>query len=701
MSIPVGRPAEALSCRPDLRVARIARAAPRAARALATALLGAIVGVASAPQAWAGADEGGAAPTRDARAGAARALGVAEAPEILEAFEDARKAMLKSDLERYDKAAAKIPRSHLLHRYVEYWRLRILLSDKRPESMTGEADGAVRAFLARHPESIDGDLLRRDWMLALGRREDWRSFDAQYAQWILKDETAPDCYAQMSRLATGRPDLPAALALVMRPVGLNKACSSLFRALADAGAVDRRTIRQRLLLALEANASDDILDAAALSGLATQQQKVQDALRKPDAALKAGPGGDLRLIAMVRLARADPEEAARQMRRHGPAMSAADRRFAWAQIAAHAMRRMMPEAHAWAASAKGAAVSEATVDPLMRAALRARDWPMVRHWIEALPAKDQADPSSRYWLARAHAAAGEKAKAKAMFTELGTRRDFYGKLAREELGERWKAPASIAPPPARAIEAFDGNEGFARAIAFYRLGMRFEGNREWNFELRNLEPARLHAAAWWARRQGLLDRAINADERRDGEPDIALRFPAPFADELRPIAAGMGLDPAWVYGLIRQESRFIMDARSHVGASGLMQLMPATARWVAKKMGRDDFRAHHIDDLRTNLEFGTFYLKNVLDDVDGSQALASAGYNAGPRRAHAWRASLPQAIEGAIFAEIIPFAETRGYVKHVLSNAVDYAAIFTGKPQSIKAWLGTIEPRSEKGTALP
>ncbi|MGE0316160.1 MAG: transglycosylase SLT domain-containing protein [Lautropia sp.] len=679
----------------------------RATFAAAAALLAAALGIAAPTGAHAAADEGARPATPQARASgsalapARAALAIAEAPATVEAFEDARKAMLKADLERYDAAAAKIPRSHPLYRYVEYWRLRILLSDKRPESLSGEADGAVRAFLARHPESIDGDLLRRDWMLALGRREDWRTFDAQYAQWILKDEPSPDCYAQMSRLAARKPDLPAALALVMRPVGLTKACSSLFRALADTGTIDRRTIRQRLMLALEANAADDILEAAALSGLATQVQKVQLALRKPDVALKAGPGGDLRLIALVRLARADPEAAARQMDRVGPAMSTADRRFAWSQIAAHAMRRMQPDAHRWAANAKGAVASEATVDNLMRAALRERDWPMVRHWIEALPAKDRAEPGSRYWLARALAATGQTARASAIFGELRTRRDFYGKLAREELGEAWRVPASIAPPPASEVDAFDGNEGFARAIAFYRLGMRFEGNREWNFVLRDLDPARLHAAAWWARRQGLLDRAINADERRDGEPDVALRFPAPFANELRPIAAGMDLDPAWVYGLIRQESRFVMDARSHVGASGLMQLMPATARWVAKKMGRADFRAHQIDDLKTNLEFGTFYLKNVLDDVDGSQALASAGYNAGPRRAHAWRASLPHAVEGAIFAEIIPFTETRGYVKHVLSNAVDYAAIFTGKPQSIKAWLGTVEPRSDRSTRLP
>ena len=114
-------------------------------------------------------------------------------------------------------------------------------------------------------------------------------------------------------------------------------------------------------------------------------------------------------------------------------------------------------------------------------------------------------------------------------------------------------------------------------------------------------------------------------------------FPTPFADQLVPITRAMDIDAAWVYGLIRQESRFIMDARSHVGASGLMQIMPATGRWIARKMGRRDFHPRELNELQTNLEFGTFYLKQALDDLDGSAVLASAGYNAGPGRARNWR----------------------------------------------------------------
>jgi soluble lytic murein transglycosylase len=243
--------------------------------------------------------------------------------------------------------------------------------------------------------------------------------------------------------------------------------------------------------------------------------------------------------------------------------------------------------------------------------------------------------------------------------------------------------------------------GLQRALAFYDLGLRIEGNREWNFQLRELTDRQLLASAEHARQIGRLDRAIGSAERTRDEHDYTLRFVAPFSDRLKPTARSANLDPAWVYGLIRQESRFNLDARSHAGASGLMQLMPATARWVAGRMGMKDFRPGRVNDLDTNLQLGTYYLRMVLDELDGSPLLASAAYNAGPGRPRSWRGTLPQPVEGAIFAEIIPFHETRLYVQAVLSNAVWYATLFSGEPQSLRALLGTVSPHPASGQGLP
>ena len=204
----------------------------------------------------------------------------------------------------------------------------------------------------------------------------------------------------------------------------------------------------------------------------------------------------------------------------------------------------------------------------------------------------------------------------------------------------------------------------------------------------------LLAAAQFACDKQIWDRCINTSERTKALIDWEQRFPMPFRDAVVKRSQSINLDPAYVYGLIRQESRFIMDARSGVGASGLMQVMPATARETARRIGMTGFTADMITDRDTNIAIGTGYLKLVLDDVGGSMPMAAAAYNAGPGRPRTWRGqSGSPAVEAAIWAESVPFAETRDYVKKVLSNTTNYAAILTGQPQSLKARLGMVGPR--------
>ena len=201
----------------------------------------------------------------------------------------------------------------------------------------------------------------------------------------------------------------------------------------------------------------------------------------------------------------------------------------------------------------------------------------------------------------------------------------------------------------------------------------------------------LLAAADLACQRQVWDRCINTSDRTKAVVDFEQRFPMPLREIVLRRSQAIGMDPAYVYGLIRQESRFVMDARSHVGASGLMQVMPATAKWTAKKIGLTGFTPEQITDKETNVAIGTGYLKLVLDDFAGSMPMAAAAYNAGPSRPRNWRNG--PVIEAAIWAENIPFQETRDYVKKVLSNTTNYAAIITGKPQSLKARLGTVGPR--------
>jgi soluble lytic murein transglycosylase len=225
------------------------------------------------------------------------------------------------------------------------------------------------------------------------------------------------------------------------------------------------------------------------------------------------------------------------------------------------------------------------------------------------------------------------------------------------------------------------------------MELRFEGNREWNWQLRKMNERQLLAAAEFARRNEVLDRMVTTADRAKVELDLTQRYPTPYDDIMQTATRPIGLDKAWVYGLIRQESRFIRSARSHVGASGLMQIMPTTATYVARKIGMSGFTLSSLNDIKTNITLGTQYLNMVLSNLGGSQTLATAAYNAGPGRPRQWRSTLSKPVEGAIFAETIPFTETRVYVKNVMANTTWYAAMFENKPQSMKTRLGMVTPR--------
>ena len=275
-------------------------------------------------------------------------------------------------------------------------------------------------------------------------------------------------------------------------------------------------------------------------------------------------------------------------------------------------------------------------------------------------------------------------------------RGFYEQMAAEAVGQRIVIPPGPAPLTDEERARAQANEGLQRALHAIRIGLRPEGVREWNYTT-NLHQAggmserELLAAADLACSREVWDRCINTSERTADAFDVQQRYPMPFRDSVVKRAQSIGLDPAYVYGLIRQESRFIMDARSHVGASGLMQVMPATAKWTARKIGLSDFTPGQINDRETNIAIGTGYLKLVLDDFQGSMPLAAAAYNAGPGRPRAWRNG--PTLDAAIWAENIPFNETRDYVKKVLANTTVYAAVLTGQPQSLRQRLGSVGPR--------
>ena len=346
-----------------------------------------------------------------------------------------------------------------------------------------------------------------------------------------------------------------------------------------------------------------------------------------------------------------------------------------------------------------------------RAALRAGsepNWRQVLAAIEAMSEEARRDATWVYWRAKAlmatapsaNPASGmppQRAQALLLLQSIASIRGFYEQLALEELGQRVSLPGKPAPLTTEEREAARDNPGLQRAIHAIGIGLRTDGVREWNYTVNLHRPGglaerELLAAAQLACDRAIWDRCINTSERTRGEMDMEQRFPTPYRDMVLKRTREISLDPAYVYGLIRQESRFVMDARSSVGASGLMQIMPATARETARYIGLTSFTPEQITQRETNIVIGTAYLKRALDDFGGSMAMAAAAYNAGPSRPRAWRNG--PVLDGAIWAENVPFNETRDYVKKVLSNATVYAALLSGQPQSLRERLGMVGPRA-------
>ena len=398
---------------------------------------------------------------------------------------------------------------------------------------------------------------------------------------------------------------------------------------------------------------------------------------------------ELAILAVARLARDDPQQAAEYAAALDPLLTPEQRGAVWGRIGHMAALRLMREANEWYrrggeyVGGPDAVRRDEVLEWHVRTALRAHDWETVRAVIGRMPTAVRDDPTWIYWDGRALQELRRPAEAQEQFMRISQQFHFYGQLAAEELGQAIALPPRAEPPSAEEMATFESNSGFARALKFYELGLRTEGNREWNWQMRGLSDRRLIAAAEFARQRSVLDRMISTSDRTKSEFDFTQRFPTPFRESLVQYSAPLGLDENWIYGLIRQESRFIMDLRSSAGANGLMQLMPATAHYVARRLNVPNFTLARVNELNVNLQLGTGYLKMVLDDLDGSPPLATAAYNAGPGRPRAWRSSLAGPVEGAIFAETIPFNETRDYVKKVMSNSTYYAALYNTKSPSL------------------
>jgi len=581
---------------------------------------------------------------------------------------------------------------HVLEPYVEYWQLVLRLDEVAAQD--------ARAYLQRHAGSYLAERLRADWLKELGKRGEWHTFDLELAP-LVQDDLEIRCYAWLSRLQ--RRDESAyeeAQAIWLEPRELPEGCTALAERMLAAGRLTVAELWQRARVLLEHGQL-----AAAKRALgylpreeAPDERMLAQAAGAPERFLARAPRTlehrpvlEMVRFALVRLARSDPRAAAEFLGGSlGARLPEEERKSVWGRVGYEAARRHLPEAVQWFRLAGDAELGDEPLAWKARAALREGDWPLVRDAIDPMSVAMRRDPAWTYWYGRALRAQDDAAGARAYFLRISGQPNFYGVLASEELGEGVTVPEPFHVATEEEVAHAGRAPGLARALALYRLGLRTEATREWLFAVRNLEDRQLLAAAEVARRAEVFDRAINTADRTSHFHNYRVRFLAPFREVFRDQARAFELEEAWVLGIVRQESRFIVDAQSSAGARGLMQLMPATARWVARQTGIS-YSPQRVLEVETNVTLGTRYLKYVLEDL-GHPVLASAAYNAGPGRARRWRDVKP--LEGAIYAETIPFNETRDYVKKVMANTVYYAALLGGATPSLKERLGTVAAKS-------
>lgn len=629
-------------------------------------------------------------------------LSVAHADSGDERILAARDAATRGDVQRLATMAAS-PSDHVLEPYVQYWLLSARIARL---SETAPAD-AIGDFLRRNAGSTLAEKLRMEWVKRLGYEKRWSQFETEYGQLLQPDQEA-QCWAAQSGGTYAAESLRTLESVWLSLIDTPAACDAPLQSLVGTGRMSSDDVWLRFRRLVEtkrfttAKEAVSWLPEAQAANPATIAAALDNPARFLASAAARNPIGranrEAVLAAVARLARSDVRDAASRWRAlDGTPFREEERAYAWGQLAWLAAIAQMPEARTWFAQASATTLTEEQRAWRVRAALRAQDWAGVRQAIEAMPAEQRELPDWSYWLGRALHAQGRSTDAQVQFQRIADQPSFYGILATEALGRQYAWPKAGTPVTQQELARVQNSPELSRALALFRLDMRVEGTREWNWVLRGADDRFLLATAELARRNGLYDRAINTAERTRSEHDFSLRYLAPYYDVFARETQTQNLDLAWVYGLTRQESRFLVVVRSGAGAQGIMQIMPSTGRWMAKRMGIKDYDPSWLSRIDTNVQLGTAYLRHVLDLVSNNTVMASAGYNAGPGRPRRWRDARP--LEGAIYAETIPLNETREYVKRVMANAEMYATLFERRPQSLTSRLGTI-PAASSDVAL-
>lgn len=578
--------------------------------------------------------------------------------------------------------------NYVLLPYVDYWVMLLKLSNADKTQ--------IQNYLAEYNDTSFSERIRAEWLKILAKRQDWTTFFEELPQYK-RDDLAIACYAIEGRAKKG--DVIALtegkvywMVATEQPVN----CEGLFDLMQKSNVLTENDIWMRFRLALQEGQlplAKSLLQrlnlSASVKSLDVAFQNPQQFLNaKNPISLHTRLGRELHLYALDRLMRSQIDSAKQRWEKLASQFSEEESAQMWKHFAIYAARHHDNNALSMYAHVKTQYMDKEAFAWKVRVALWNKDWTLVKNTIAEMSAEQQEEPVWRYWKARAYKAENDIPKANQLLLALIRERNYYGLLAEDELGDVLTAtPVNYVPTEAE-VQQIQNQPAVQRVLELQRIGLKWESRAEWSWVTRDYDDKQLLAAAELAVRQGWYDVAINTAERTKSVHSYILRFPTPYRETMANFSKDYDVDEAWVYGLTRQESRFNPSAKSGVGAAGVMQVMPGTAAWIAKRMNLGGYRQDKIHQLDTNVQLGTYYLRYTLDMMNGQTPLATAAYNAGPGRVKNWMADQP--IEGAIYVENIPILETRAYVQKVMANTYFYAYRLGTKTQSLKQRLGVI-----------
>jgi soluble lytic murein transglycosylase len=566
----------------------------------------------------------------------------------------------------------------------------------------------IETFVTAYQDNYHADELRRDWLFLLAKNQQWAKFNQYYHPETDSKKPALQCYAAWAQYHIGQQEQALNTTQELWLKGVSQAaCNELFAAFSRSSRFNEELVWQRFSSILRAKKPNLPLATQLKSYLSAEAQKSADLwlkLHQHPASInqikqwdtQAPKTGDIFAHTIARLTEHDFSTAVRlwdaQKSSFTISQSASDEVL---QKIGVFFAKAGYDSYAYSYLIQAENLEENARHTLVRVALKEQDWQRVNQALTKLTAEEKNQNKWRYWQARAWAEIGNNKQARETFAMLSKNADFYALLSADKLNQPYRVTHVPVPVTAADLKALQQHEGFKGAAEWLMLGRKDEGLKQWWFNIKNSSPQQIMAAAKLAQAWQIPKLAAFTLAKADYWHDLELRFPIAFTQEINTHALKHNLEPSIVFGLIRQESVFDEYAGSSVGARGLMQIMPATGRHIAKQLQEPWHSDQVLYEPDTNIRYGTFYFRQLLDKFNGQVALAAAGYNAGPGRIKQWLPNKPMAMD--VWIETIPFNETRQYVGFVLANSIFYQQRMNRNVLKITDFMNDVHPTMQFG----